>query len=286
MIQYAQDDFGFYSIDFLDGLGVLTPPDWNATLYFEFRDSAGVLQFTATTSSTPPLDTVVPGKVFAANIPLTAFALGVVQVRVYAQMAGVNIMPHPLVATAFEVIATAGMTDLLRDLLKIDGHAEDAMLATLILSAAGYAEKYLARSLLAQTRVKQFEAPMGRGLSASMLKWPTLVLTYPPVGVITRVYAKDADGDETDIDAADYWLDGVSDPPELQLMDWAWEGKLRVIYTCGYGTYADLPEAIRRGILLHAAYLYKYRGDCDVNESAERSGAIGAYRIYRVMRRG
>ena len=285
MRQYAQDDYGYFAVNFYDDLGAAVIPDWNASLYFEFYDSAGVLQFTATTGSTPALQAGAD-YVYLENLPLTAFALGVVTARVYAQSGGVDFEPTPLVASAFEVVATFGMTDLLRELLKIDGNAEDALLLTLIQSAADYAEQYLARSLLTQTRVKQVQAPMGRGLSASSLKSPTIVLTYPPVVDVTRVHTVNNSGDETDIDADGYWLDEVIDPPELNLIRGWWTNLLRVEYTAGYGTYADLPEAIRRGILLHAAFLYKYRGDCDVNESAERSGAIGAYRIYRVIRRG
>lgn len=284
MRKYAQDDYGYYAVDFFDEFDVPAIPDWNATLYFEFYDADGVLQFTATTTSTPALQAAAD-YVYIENIVLTGWAIGIVTVRVYAQLAGVDFEPSPLVASAFEIIDAGDLTEQLRNLLHIDGHDEDALLLTLIQSAADYAEKYLARSLLTQSRTKQIQAPTTRGLSDSTLKLPTILLTYPPVIEIDRVYTVDDQGDETDID--DYWLDDVSEPPELHLTSISWSNKLRIDYQAGYGvTYASLPDAIQRGILLHAAWLYKYRGDCDVLESAERSGAISAYRIYKCVRRG
>lgn len=284
MRRYSIDDFAYYAMEFFDALGAPVIPDWNASLYFEFRDSANVLQFTATTTSVPALQAGATF-VYVENLPLTGWAVGAVTVRVYGQTGGVDFEPTPLVATAFEVVDDSDLVALLRDLLHIDDGTQDAMLLTLIESAADYAEKYLARSLLTQDRRAQWKAPAGAGLSASSLKWPTLVLTYPPVQSITRVCRVDTDGDEDDLDADQHWVDGVSEPPELKLKT-TYSYLLRAYYVAGYGGYGDLPDAIKRGILLHAAWLYKYRGDCDVLESAERSGAISAYRIYKCVRRG
>jgi uncharacterized phiE125 gp8 family phage protein len=285
MRQYALDDFAYYAVEFFDGLGLPTIPDWDGTLYWEFYDGAGVLQFTATTTSTPALHAGA-GFVYIEDLPLTGWAVGVTTAWVYAKIGGVDVEPIPLVTSAFEVVDASDLTAQLRTLLHLDDNSEDALLLLLIQSAADYAEKYLGRSLLTQTRTRQFQAPSGSGLAASALKYPALVLIYPPVIDVTRVYTVDGDGDETDVDADKYWLDEVSDPPELHLSSWSWSRLLRVDYSAGYGDYGDLPDAIKRGILLHAAHLYKYRGDCPIEESAVTSGAIGAYRIYRVMRRG
>jgi len=286
MRQYSQDDYGYYAVEVFDALGNPAIPDWNATLYVEFYDAGNNLRFTATTASTPPLQAAAD-YVYVEELPLTTYDLGVVTARTYAQLLGVNFEPQPMVDPAFEVVTGSDLVDQLRTLLHLDDTSEDALLLSLIDSAADYAEKYLGRSLLTQSRVKQVQAPMGRGLSASSLKIPTVVLTYPPVVDVTRVYNVSDAGDETDIDVDAYWLDDVSDPPELHLTSWAWANKLRVEYSAGYGaSYDDLPDAIQRGILLHAAWLYKYRGDCPYEESAKESGAIAAYRIYKCVRRG
>jgi uncharacterized phiE125 gp8 family phage protein len=290
MRKYAQSDLGYYSARYYDTLGNIVTPDWDATLYWQFRDSAGVLQFTATTTSTPALQVGTDGTgdyVYVDGLDLSAYDPGVVEVRKYAKTSTVETEPYPEISYAFEVISDDSLVDELRDLLHLDDGSQDGLLLSLIESAAEYAEKYLARSLLTQSRVKQVQAPVNRGLSQSILKVPSILLTYPPVQSITRVYTVDRYGTETDIDSDDYWLDDVSEPPELHLHSVTWSDKLRVEYTAGYGaTYDDLPEAIKRGILLHAAYLFKYRGDCPDGEAAEKSGAISAYRILKVVRRG
>jgi uncharacterized phiE125 gp8 family phage protein len=257
----------------------------DANLIWEFYDHTGVLRFTATPFSTPPIVAGVDA-VSVTGIPLAAFSLGVVSVKLYGRVGGIDTFPSPDLAYAFEIIADDSLVIQLRTLLHLDDATQDVLLLSLITSAAEYASKYLGRTLLSATRVKEVQAPTSRGLSASQVRWPTILLTYPPVVAITRVYAKDVDGEETDIDAADYWLNGTADPPELQLTDWYWENLLRVVYTCGYGvTYNTLPVSIQRGILLHAAYMFKYRGDCPDGDGAVKSGAVAAYGSFRVVRR-
>ena len=289
MIKIPKSDYGSYKRRYFNSLYSAILPDLDASLIWEFRDSAGTLRFTATLTSTPALvaSSDIGGPFIELNgMTLSAYASGIVDVACYANVGGVPITPSPELATAFEVVDDGDLVDQLRTILRLDDSSQDGYLLSLITSAAEYAKEYLGRTLLSATRVKQFDIPVSRGLSQSSLKMPTLLLTYPPVIAITRVYAKDVDGEETDIDSADYWLDGDSTPPELQLNDWNWEGKLRVIYTCGYGaTYADCPVSIQRGILLHAAYLFKFRGDCPDGEAAQKSGAWAAYNIYKVVRR-
>ncbi len=102
-----QDDFGFYAIRYYDANGNVILPDWDATIYWEFRDSASVLQFTATTISTPALvqDNDSDGDfVKVIDIPLIGWALGMVTVTAFAKKNSQNIEPYPMLATAFEVV--------------------------------------------------------------------------------------------------------------------------------------------------------------------------------------
>jgi len=289
MRKFDITDPAYYAARYYNPNQEIDTPDWNATLYWEFRDSAGVLQFTATTTSIPALavgSDSVGDFVEIQGIDLTGWAEGVVEVRRYAQFTGVPTEPSPEISYAFEVIASGTMIVQLRELLHLDDASQDPLLESLLDAATEYASKYLGRTLLTATRTKQVVAPVNQGLSISMLKWPTILLTYPPVEDITRVYTVDRLGNETDIDADRYWLDDVSDPPELKL-NYSYSNILRVEYVAGYGPdYSSLPDAIQRGILMHAAYMFKYRGDCPDGESAEKSGAVSAYRIYRVVRRG
>jgi len=286
---YTNSELGYAARRYRNAAGVIVLPDLDANLYWEFRDSAGVLQFTATTISTPAITAGVDAEgafVYVDGIDLTAYAIGIVEMRAYANVAAVPVVPSPELAYPFELVADDSLVIQLRTLLHLDDDTQDVLLAQLIDSAADYASKYLARTLIYADRVKQVQAPAGRGLSHTMLKYPTILLTYPPVVSVDRVYKVDDYGNETEV--TEYWLDDVSDPPELHLKSpYYYENKLRVEYSAGYGdNYGDLPEAIQRGILLHAAHLYKYRGDCPIEESAVTSGAIGAYRIYKCVRRG
>lgn len=102
-----QDDFGFYSIRYYNAVGGVIIPDWDTTIFWEFRDSADVLQFTATTISTPALvqDNDSDGDfVKVIDVPLIGWALGMVTVTAYAKKNLQNIEPYPMRATAFEVV--------------------------------------------------------------------------------------------------------------------------------------------------------------------------------------
>ena len=180
----------------------------------------------------------------------------------------------------------AASTDELQSMLRLEGeYSDEDVLNDLLMSATDYANKYLGRSLTEQVLVRQFDPPkMSGGLSAVALKQRPILLPYPPVQTVDRVYLVDNYGDETNIDTDDYWLDDIKTPPELVITLSNWSNTLRVEYTAGYET---VPESIKRGVLLHAAHMWMYRGDsCSTEESAKQSGAIAAYRTYKVMRLG
>lgn len=181
----------------------------------------------------------------------------------------------------------AASAEELREALRLedDEYDEEDLLTDLLMAATDYAQGYLGRSLTEQVIQRQFEAPkMNRGLSATYMKERPLLLPYPPVKSIDRVYMVDNFGDETDIDSDDYWLDDKQDPPELVASISSWSTRLVIEYTTGYTT---IPDAIKRGVLLHAAHLYSHRGDlCETEEAAKASGAIAVYRRYKILRMG
>jgi hypothetical protein len=103
---YSADDFGFYAFRYKNLLQVVVAPDLDANLYWEFRDYAGVLRFTATTTSDPALTVGSDAQgdyVYVQGIPLTAFALGLAEVRLYGNVGGVPTIPLPIYKTAFLV---------------------------------------------------------------------------------------------------------------------------------------------------------------------------------------
>jgi len=108
MKRFSADDSGSYIVRFRNAAGAVVAPDLDANLYIEFRDSAGTLRFTATTTSDPALASGSDADgayISISEIPLTSFAAGLVEARVYGNIAGVAIVPEPFIfAAAFEVI--------------------------------------------------------------------------------------------------------------------------------------------------------------------------------------
>lgn len=179
----------------------------------------------------------------------------------------------------------AAVADL-KALLRIDGTDEDSYLNSLLMSASSYASRVLNRTLITSNLVRQYDETRGlRGLAYEYKESGGLSLTYPPIVTVTRVYALDSDGVETDIDG--YYTDFISAPARLYLTQ-SVTGReiatLRIEYTAGYGdTSSAVPSAIQQGILQHAAFMYEHRGDCDAKDAIERSGAMAIYRPYKVV---
>ncbi len=113
---YMKGDLARFDFRVPDGLGNFTYPDWDdPDLKVEFYDSDSVLQFTATTSSSPALvqyDDYDQGQnpdggpfVSVDGIDLGCFSLGIAEAKVYAKVGGMEVFPYPSIISAFEVIA-------------------------------------------------------------------------------------------------------------------------------------------------------------------------------------
>lgn len=184
-----------------------------------------------------------------------------------------------------EPTAPAASVDELKALLRIDGMDEDIYLLGLLLTASMYAVRTLNRSLITMNLVRQYDDVRGlRGLAREYKESNGLILTYPPIAEVTRVYTIDESGTETNVEG--YYTDTLSAPARLYLTQ-SVTGRniamLRIEYTAGYGdTHEDVPRAIQQGILQHAAFMYEHRGDCDARDAIDRSGAMVTYRPYRV----
>lgn len=179
-----------------------------------------------------------------------------------------------------EAGATVGS---LQALLKVDD--DESLLQSLLLVATEYAERYLSRTIVSGTWMRQFDGPAYRsGLQREdkMLRWA--YLPYPPLVSVDKVYSLDTDGNENDITG--YYVDEASTPARLvftQTFGGRSIAQVRIEYTCGYGgEYASgVPYLIQQGILQHAAYMYEHRGDCGAEQAAKLSGATGTYGMYR-----
>lgn len=58
-------------------------------------------------------------------------------------------------------------------------------------------------------------------------------------------------------------------------------GDLTVTYTAGWPE-ADVPGAIKQGIIETAAFMYEHRGECDAQDALMRSGGADKMRRYKI----
>ena len=185
-------------------------------------------------------------------------------------------------------VPAAALSDL-KAQLRLDTDDEDSYLTGLLLTASAYASGYLAQSLITTEIRRQYDmASSGPQLQPVRLGRNVIYLPLGPVASVDSVEVLDRDGDATEIEASEYTLDTDSQPARIYLHEHHTGREiafLRIDYTAGYGASAeDVPRLIQHGILMHAAYLYEHRGDCDAESAAMKSGALDTYRSYRVVR--
>lgn len=181
--------------------------------------------------------------------------------------------------TVSEVDTLPITVERLQEHLRVDGDSD--YLESLIRVAANYAAEYMQRSLVETTRERQWDLyDWTPQLRREHVARNPLTLTYPPVKSVDRVVAYLSDGSEVEL--TEYTADIAADPGRVLLHE-ATVGReiasIAVEYTAGY---EDVPKVIEQGILMHAAYLYEYRGECDGSEAGRRSGAHGMYDSYKV----
>ena len=164
--------------------------------------------------------------------------------------------------------------------LRIEGDEE--YLETLGETATEFASRYLRRSILETELVRAYDLKdSSPQLRVEYQSRPEIILPYGPIKTVDRVYTIGESGAETDI--TEYYLDDVSVPERIflqQLRSGRELSFLRVEYTAGY---EPIPATIKHGILMHAAYLYERRGECDAQSAAVQSGAIDTYRHYKAV---
>ena len=169
--------------------------------------------------------------------------------------------------------------------LRVDGTAEDTLIASLIVTARLNVEAAAGLALITQGWSYFFDAwPRGRALK----------LPLRPVQAVAAVRLFDENGASTALDPATYLLDGAGMPPRLVrqgALHWPRPGRvangIEVAFTAGYGNAAaDVPGPIRQAILLLVAHWYEHRSPVEVGPQAEPVPDMVATLLapYRAMR--
>ncbi len=168
--------------------------------------------------------------------------------------------------------------------LRLDGSAEDTLIASLILTSRLHLEAALGFALISQNWTLLLDA------------WPDGAVTFPIRPVLSVVSARvlSATGTPTVLAASDYVLDGASLAPRLVRSGTGWPqpGKaatgIEIAFTAGFGTLAtDVPASIRHALLLLAAHWYEHRDPMEIGGNGANipkavSDLLMPYRAVRI----
>ncbi len=166
----------------------------------------------------------------------------------------------------------------IRDYLRLDEGVDETLLITLLKMATQYVENFTGRALINRTitlfidGVDEVDVALYEGIRVGpdlSIRKRYIELPTTPVSSVSSISSFGDDDTETTYASTKYFVDTVREPARVYLRDGeAWPSSLRVanglkiVYVAGYGANrADIPEAIRLGILNIIAFNYEHRGD-------------------------
>ena len=163
--------------------------------------------------------------------------------------------------------------------LKVDSTDDDALIASLITAARIRAEWATRRAFVTQSWVQWRDA------------WPAkpFEIALPPLQALTSITTYALDDTATLLDPALYRVDASAVPARVGWKETTLAptnlrtfNALAIAFTCGYGDAAsDVPEPIRRAILMIVADLYSHRGD-DAPTPAAALALLEPFRLLAV----
>lgn len=140
--------------------------------------------------------------------------------------------------------------------LRLDASDEDALVSALIRAARDHLERQTGLCLIA------------RSLRLHLDDWPAsrvIPIARGPVQTIENVTVYDAAGNAAAVVVSGYLLDGHARPARLVLPARPAAGQaingIEIDFSAGFGdTGADVPDTLKRAMLLHVAAMYELRG--------------------------
>jgi uncharacterized phiE125 gp8 family phage protein len=140
--------------------------------------------------------------------------------------------------------------------LRIDESDEDDLLEQLIIVAREHLERTTGLALIS------------REMRLYLDGWPqagVVEIARGPVQAVSEVRVYDDAGVETTVDLAGHVLDGATRPARLWLPSRPSPGQalngIEVDFTAGFGEAAtDVPDTLKRAMLVHIAQMYEFRG--------------------------
>lgn len=159
--------------------------------------------------------------------------------------------------------------------LRVERADEDGLIAGIVLAAAELCEAFIGEALLERDFTETF--PAGRA-------WRRL--TRSPVRSITQIEALPDEGSAQVLPAANYGIDIDSRGDGWVRLTATGEVlRIRVGYRAGLaGAWADLPAALRQGILRLAAHFYTSRVPEGPRTSEPPAAVAALWRPFRRIR--
>ncbi len=153
--------------------------------------------------------------------------------------------------------------------LRLDFDSEDDLLNSLITTARQYLEERTGLALITQV------------WRLCLDDWPNsdcVTLGKTPVSTINLIEQFDSEGTATSLDITGMLLDGQSRPARIYTSkqskpEQAING-IEITFTAGFGESIDVPDLIKRAILIHISHMYEFRGVVtpDMQPASEPSG--------------
>ncbi|WP_072392092.1 head-tail connector protein [Hyphomicrobium sp. CS1GBMeth3] len=168
--------------------------------------------------------------------------------------------------------------------LRIDGAAEDILIASLIVTSRLHVEAALGFALITQ------------GWRLTLDTWPEggeVLFPLRPIRSVTSVTIRDESGSSVTVSSSSYLLDGQALRPRLVSRDGTWPkpgqraNGIEIAFEAGIGDEAeDIPQPIRHAILLLVAHWYEHRDPLEIGSAgaAIPAAASDLLKPYREVR--
>jgi len=155
--------------------------------------------------------------------------------------------------------------------LRLDGSAEDILVASLIVTSRLHVEAALGLALVTQSWLLTFDQwPEGREANRGEVRFP-----LRPIQSVTSVTVRGPGGAPEVVPAGDYLLDGQALRPRLIPRDGRWPppgqaaNGIEIAFVAGIGDAAgDIPQPIRHAVLMLVAHWYEHRDPLEIGSPA------------------
>ncbi|MCF3642632.1 phage head-tail connector protein [Rhizobium sp. TRM95111] len=146
--------------------------------------------------------------------------------------------------------------------LRLDTSDEDELVSDLLRSARTHLERETGLALIS------------RSFRLYLDRWPdgrVIQIARGPVQTIENVTVYDGNGMPLDVALTGFVLDGTARPARLVLADRPAPGQaangIEIDFTAGFGdSGVDVPDTLKRAMLIHVALMFELRGAVDRGE--------------------